>query len=64
MRWDWAPCRRAVRAVSIDTRSIRPGDLFVALRGERFDGHDFVAAALQAGAGVAIVDATGTRAGS
>jgi UDP-N-acetylmuramoyl-tripeptide--D-alanyl-D-alanine ligase len=43
---------------SIDTRSMRPGDLFVAIRGERFDGHEFVAAALAAGAAGAIV-ATG-----
>ena len=45
----------AVEAVSIDSRTIRPGDVFVALRGERFDGHAFVAQALEAGAGVAIV---------
>ena len=43
---------------SIDTRSMRPDDLFVAIRGERFDGHEFVAAALAAGAAGAIV-ATG-----
>ena len=44
-----------VDAVSIDTRTIRPGDVFVALRGERFDGHAFVAQALEAGASTAIV---------
>ena len=43
---------------SIDTRSIAPGDLFVAIRGDRFDGHDFVAAALAAGAAGAVVTAT------
>jgi UDP-N-acetylmuramoyl-tripeptide--D-alanyl-D-alanine ligase len=43
---------------SIDSRSIAPGDLFVALRGDRFDGHDFVAAALAAGAAGAVVTAT------
>jgi UDP-N-acetylmuramoyl-tripeptide--D-alanyl-D-alanine ligase len=42
---------------SIDSRSIAPGDLFVAVRGDRFDGHDFVAAALAAGAGGAVVTA-------
>ena len=42
--------------VSTDTRSIRRGDLFVALRGERFDGHDFLAAAALAGAAGAVVD--------
>lgn len=41
---------------SIDTRTLRPGDLFFALRGERLDGHDYVAAALQAGAVAAVVE--------
>ncbi|MCC2655632.1 MAG: UDP-N-acetylmuramoyl-tripeptide--D-alanyl-D-alanine ligase [Panacagrimonas sp.] len=39
-----------VRRVVTDSRLIRPGDLFVALRGERFDGHDFVAGAARDGA--------------
>jgi UDP-N-acetylmuramoyl-tripeptide--D-alanyl-D-alanine ligase len=43
---------------SIDTRSIAAGDLFVAVRGERFDGHEFVAAALAAGAIGAVVTET------
>lgn len=43
-------------AVSTDSRSIAPGDLFVALRGERFDGHAFLAQAKQAGAAAALVD--------
>ncbi len=41
--------------VSIDSRTLVPGDLFVALVGPRFDGHDFVAAALAAGAAAAVV---------
>jgi UDP-N-acetylmuramoyl-tripeptide--D-alanyl-D-alanine ligase len=41
--------------VSIDSRTIKPGDLFIALQGPNFDGHDFVAAALAAGAAAAIV---------
>ena len=41
--------------VSTDSRSIRAGDLFVALRGERFDGHDFSKAA--AAAAAAMMDA-------
>jgi len=41
--------------VSIDSRTLEPGDLFVALRGPTFDGHDFVAAALDAGAAAALV---------
>lgn len=43
-------------AVSTDTRNIAAGQLFVALRGERFDGHDFVAEALSHGAVAAMVD--------
>ena len=41
--------------VSIDTRSLEPGDLFVALDGENRDGHEFVAAALEKGAAAALV---------
>jgi UDP-N-acetylmuramoyl-tripeptide--D-alanyl-D-alanine ligase len=41
--------------VSIDSRSVGRGQLFVAIRGPRFDGHAFVAAALDAGAVAAIV---------
>lgn len=40
---------------SIDSRTLQPGDLFFAIRGERFDGHDFVAAALDRGASAAVV---------
>ena len=42
--------------VTTDTRALAPGDLFVALRGERFDGHDFVAQALASGAAAALVE--------
>lgn len=42
-------------AVSTDTRTVGPGDLFVALAGERFDGHDFVAEAFARGAVGAVV---------
>jgi UDP-N-acetylmuramoyl-tripeptide--D-alanyl-D-alanine ligase len=45
--------------VSTDSRSIRPGELFFALRGERFDGHYFVAEALQRGGRGAVVDQQG-----
>jgi len=44
------------RRVSTDTRALKPGDLFVALRGERFDGHTFLAQAHAAGAAAAMVD--------
>ena len=47
---DW----QGVTGLSIDTRGIAPGELFVALAGENRDGHDFVAQALGAGAGAAI----------
>jgi UDP-N-acetylmuramoyl-tripeptide--D-alanyl-D-alanine ligase len=40
---------------SIDSRTLNPGDLFIALPGERFDGHDYVAAALEKGAVAALV---------
>ncbi|HZO14526.1 MAG TPA: Mur ligase family protein, partial [Polyangiaceae bacterium] len=45
-----------VRGVSTDTRTLREGELFVALRGERFDGHDHLAIAADKGASLAIVD--------
>lgn len=45
-----------VRGVSTDTRTLRAGELFVALRGERFDGHDHLAIAADKGAALAIVD--------
>ncbi len=43
-------------AVSTDSRALERGQLFVALRGERFDGHDFLVAAAERGAAGAIVD--------
>jgi UDP-N-acetylmuramoyl-tripeptide--D-alanyl-D-alanine ligase len=48
--------RFAAAGVSIDTRTVAAGDLFVALHGENRDGHLFVAAALGAGAAGALVD--------
>ena len=45
-----------VARVHSDTRSLRPGDLFVALRGERFDAHDFLAAAKASGAVAALAE--------
>ena len=44
-----------VNGLSIDTRTIKPGDLFVALKGDNRDGHDFVRAAFEAKAGAALV---------
>ncbi len=43
-------------AVSTDSRKIEPGELFVALRGERFDGHRFIADVTNRGACGALVD--------
>ncbi len=42
---------------SIDSRTLNPGDLFIAITGERFDGHDYVQMALEKGAVGAIVQA-------
>ena len=42
--------------ISTDTRSISAGDVFVALRGERFDGHDFLGQAAASGAAAFVVD--------
>src|ERR1051326_39667 len=40
---------------SIDSRTVRPGELFFAVKGERLDGHEYVDAALTAGAAGAVV---------
>ena len=42
--------------VSTDTRAVKPGQLFVALRGDRFDGHKFLEQARVQGAVAAVVD--------
>lgn len=47
---------REYRGVSTDSRTIRPGELFVGLPGERYDGADFVAQAAESGARGAIVE--------
>lgn len=44
-----------VNGYSIDSRTVAAGELFFAVRGERFDGHDFVAAAVERGAVAAVV---------
>jgi len=43
------------RGVSIDSRTIKKGNLFVAISGERFDGHQFISEAAEKGAGVVII---------
>ena len=49
--------RQPIEGISIDSRAVAPGDLFIAIRGERFDGHDFVADALARGATGIVVQA-------
>ncbi|MEO7067795.1 MAG: UDP-N-acetylmuramoyl-tripeptide--D-alanyl-D-alanine ligase [Rhodanobacter sp.] len=44
-----------VTGVQLDTRQVHPGDLFVAIKGERVDGHDYLAAAAERGAVAALV---------
>ncbi len=50
-----APLSAAVGGVSIDSRTLEPGDLFFAIRGAQHDGHDHVARAFEAGAAAAVV---------
>jgi UDP-N-acetylmuramoyl-tripeptide--D-alanyl-D-alanine ligase len=54
----------AFEGVSTDTRTLKQGHLFVAIRGERYDGHGFLAAAADAGAAAAMVDSAGDKAQS
>ncbi|RQP20198.1 MAG: UDP-N-acetylmuramoyl-tripeptide--D-alanyl-D-alanine ligase, partial [Brucella intermedia] len=44
-----------ITGISIDSRSLKPGEAFFAIKGEQFDGHDFVTAAMAAGAGLIVV---------
>lgn len=50
-----APSPQPIHSVSMDTRTLNPGALFVALPGERVDGHDLLAQASAAGANAALV---------
>lgn len=45
-----------IRGVTCDSRAVAPGSLFIAVPGERFDGHDFVPAAAAAGAAAVLVE--------
>ncbi|PYX41909.1 MAG: UDP-N-acetylmuramoyl-tripeptide--D-alanyl-D-alanine ligase, partial [Acidobacteria bacterium] len=47
--------KEVAHGYSIDSRTIKPGELFFAVQGERLDGHDFVQQALERGAVSAIV---------
>ena len=50
-----APSSAAVSGVSIDSRTLEAGDLFIAIKGDAHDGHDHVARALESGAVAAVV---------
>jgi UDP-N-acetylmuramoyl-tripeptide--D-alanyl-D-alanine ligase len=50
-----APLSSAVGGISIDSRTLEPGDLFFAIRGAAHDGHDHVARAFEAGAAAAVI---------
>ncbi len=45
-----------IKGIRVDSRAVRPGDLFVALTGTRADGHDFLDAAARGGAAAALVE--------
>ncbi|MET3891421.1 UDP-N-acetylmuramoyl-tripeptide--D-alanyl-D-alanine ligase [Bosea sp. OAE506] len=50
------PVPAAISGISIDTRTLEPGDAFFAITGEARNGHDFVATALEKGAALVVVD--------
>jgi len=47
---------RAVSKVTIDSRKIEKGSLFIAIKGEKFDGHDFVRDVVKNGASAVIIE--------
>jgi UDP-N-acetylmuramoyl-tripeptide--D-alanyl-D-alanine ligase len=53
------PGDAAVEGVSLDTRTMEPGSLFIPLKGERYDGHDFLSQAVEKGARAVLVDREG-----
>lgn len=53
---DVPACLTEIVRIGTDSRRVQPGELFWAFRGERFDAHDFVTAAVAAGAVLAVVD--------
>ena len=66
--FDWLPQAvllgtgaEQVTAVSTDTRTVRQGDLFVALKGEKYDAHDFVGDAIASGAAAVMVERLSDR---
>jgi len=61
-RLEQGDSQQDIERISIDSRTIGASDLFVAIRGDRFDGHDFVAAAMARGAIGVLIDATAVAA--
>ena len=59
--WLLRGSHRPLGPISIDSRTLQPGSTFVCIRGPRFDGHDFVQAAVRAGAKTVIVDRVGAE---
>ena len=57
---DYSGPARLISDICTDTRSLRPGCLFVALEGENFDGHDYIPMALEKGAAFALSHKTAT----
>jgi len=55
---DWAQSPVEIRSIATDTRHLGAGALFVAIKGDNHDGHDYLAAAAKAGAAAAIVERT------
>jgi len=51
----WGAMPEGVTGVSIDTRTLQRGEAFFAIKGEKFDGHNFATAAMAAGAGLLVV---------
>ena len=54
-RWLARGPDQKIERVSIDSRTAKPGDLFIAVKGDRYDGHDYLAKAAKAGCVAAIV---------
>src|SRR6516225_11280941 len=53
------PVNREIGGISYDSRRVGPGDLFVAMRGERFDGHLFIEEAVEKGAAAVVGERVG-----